>query len=311
MQISLPANINATGLLPFLSLISQPADSEEIVIDFSRLRRVTPAGLAALSATVIRWLKSHHRVSFRGLDECSISNYLRRMDLLKVCGFDEEEGFQRHDSTGRFVPVKLVDEHVSEMGSEIAACLAPGGDEWGHPMADLYDLVFYVLTEVANNIRQHSLGLGYASAQVTRFEGLVRVALADNGIGILGSFKNAGSSWSEAMDDTQGILKALEPRVSCKGGEPNEGVGLTLVTALARLTKSWLMIVSGSGVVQILPKFAEPQVLRLPEGGIYPGTIIALTCRQDAAKDFSGLLETAKQEAGLLRPGTIKAKFER
>jgi hypothetical protein len=310
MKISVPDHINATGLLPFLTLISQPIDSEEIVVDFTRLRRVTPAGLVALSATVIRWLKAHHRVSFQGLDGCPIADYLRRMDLLKVCGFDSSEGFTRHDSKGRFVPVKLVDEHVPKMGDEIATCLAPGGDDFGHPMGDLYDLVFYVMTEIANNIRQHSLGLGYASAQVTRSEGLVRVALADNGIGILESFRNAGHSWSQAMNHPQGILKALEPRVSCKGGEPNEGVGLTLVSALARLTKSWLMILSGSGVVQILPNVAETKAFELPDGGIFPGTIIALTCRQDAANGFSELLYTAKDQAGLLRRGTIKARFE-
>jgi len=310
MKISVPVHINATRLLPFLTLISQPIASEEIVVDFTRLRRVTPAGLVALSATVIRWLKAHHRVRFQGLNGCPIADYLRRMDLLKVCGFDSAEGFTRHDSRGRFVPVKLVDEHVPEMGHEIATCLAPGGDEWGHPKADLYDLVFYVMTEIANNIRQHSLGLGYASAQVTRAEGLVRVALADNGIGILGSFIHARQPWSKGMNDPQGILKALEPKVSCKGGEPNEGVGLTLVSALARLTKSWLMIVSGSGVVQILPQVTGTQAFQLPDGGIYPGTIIAMTCRQEAANGFSKLLHTAKDEAGLLRRGTIKARFE-
>ena len=69
MRIAIPAQINADGLLPFLALLCQPVSlQEEVVLDFSGLRRVTPAGLVALVATVLRWRREHHPVTFEGAD---------------------------------------------------------------------------------------------------------------------------------------------------------------------------------------------------------------------------------------------------
>jgi len=126
LDIFLPPQINAIHLLPFISQLSQPAGKQEITLDFSRLQRVTPAGITALVATVMRWRKEHCSIAFRGLQECSITGYLQRMNVLKACGFESPENFTRHDAKGRFVPVRLIDHRVNEMGHEVAACLAPG-----------------------------------------------------------------------------------------------------------------------------------------------------------------------------------------
>jgi ABC-type transporter Mla MlaB component len=182
MHITIPAQINASGLLPFLATLGQPLSPQEaVVLDFSGLRRVTPAGLVALVAMVLRWQREHHPVSFQGLQTCAITGYLQRMDVFATCGAVLPENFQRHEAKGRFVPVRVIDHRVTEMGNDLATCLAPGGEVFEHPMADLYDLAWYVFTEMANNVRQHSRGVGYVSAQVNRTEGLVRLALADNG----------------------------------------------------------------------------------------------------------------------------------
>ena len=194
------------------------------------------------------------------------------------------------------------------MGHEMAACLAPGGEDYEHPMSGLYDLAWYVLTEAGNNIRQHSGGTGFASAQVHWTEGLVRLALSENGMGILESFRMAGFPWSAGMSDAEAIQKALEPKVSCKATDPNEGVGLTLVSNLAHITKGWLLIVSGNGVLQ-LSAGGNVKVSTLPNAGYHQGTLITLTLAQNAAHDFPQLLHEAKIQAGLLRTGTASGKF--
>lgn len=44
------------GWLPFLAALGRPlVPQEEVGLDFSELRRVTPAGLVDLVATVVRW----------------------------------------------------------------------------------------------------------------------------------------------------------------------------------------------------------------------------------------------------------------
>ncbi len=77
MRIVLPPRINADGLLPFLALLGQRfGEQEEVSLDFTPLRRVTPAGLVALVAAVIRWRKANRTVVFEGTEQCSIANYL-------------------------------------------------------------------------------------------------------------------------------------------------------------------------------------------------------------------------------------------
>ena len=309
MKILMPAQINADGLLPFLAILGRPlAAGEEVVLDFSELRRVTPAGLVALAATVVRWRRENHSVTFEGLKACSILGYLQRMDLFKTCGVELRETFQRHEAKGRFVPVRLIDHQVDTMGTDLAGCLAPGGEDYGHPMSHLYDLSWYVLTETANNVRQHSHGLGYVSAQVNRPEGFVRLALADNGCGILKSFQDVGFQWSEGMTDAEAIRKALEPTVSSKGSPTNEGVGLTLVAGLVRQTKGWLMIVSGQGILQISDDL-EPKTTNLPEDARYQGTLVVMTFRQQNVLDYAALLHAAKINAGLLQRAGEDIRF--
>jgi hypothetical protein len=309
MHLPIPPQINADGLLPFLSHLSTAGSATEIDLDFAGLRRVSPGALVALVATVTRWLRQRRKVNFLNLEQCAITGYLQRMDVLRSIGADLPENFRRHESRGRFVPVQLVDHDVEKMGHDMAACMAPGGDDYEHPHASLYDLAWYVFTETANNARQHSRGLGYAAAQVTRSEGLVRLAVADNGKGILQSFIGAGLPWAQDLNEGEAILKALEPRVSSKGRPTNEGVGLTLVSGLVQQTRGWLLVVSGTGVVRLKPGNA-PEVQLLPDGGRFDGTLVITAFRQADVTNFASLLHDAKFQAGLLRIGVPSGTFK-
>lgn len=308
-MLAVPPVINAAGLIPFLAQLGSVPDSEsEIVLDFSKLRRVSPAGLVALVAAVDRWRRVQARdVRFDGLAQCSICGYLQRMDLLQTCGVDLPELFERHPARGRFVPVQRI-VNVETISREVAACLAPGGDDYGHPLSATYDLAAYVLGELAANVSQHSRGVGYVSAQTNPGEGLVRLAVADNGTGVRQSFVDAGLGWSHKLSDSAALRKALEPRVSSKGEPVNQGVGLTLVAGLARQTQAWLLMVSGSGVILMNPDGALHEG-HLPVPGCYHGTLVALTFRRDKLHDFYELLDTAKQEAGLLVKRPIRTRF--
>lgn len=284
--------------------------AEHIELDFARLRRVSPAGLTVLASRINGWRNRRCVVKALHLSQCLILPYLQRMDLLKVCGLDLPESFVRHEAKGRFVPVRPVDYRVEEMGSAMALCVAPGGDEWGHPMASPYDLVWYVLTEMANNVRQHSAGRGYVAAQVGQLEGMVRLAIADNGMGVLQSFQRAGLAWSAGLDDVGAIRKALEPRISSRGSPTNEGVGLTLTARLAAQAGAWLLIVSGQGFAQIRPNATDPMKTgNLPDAASFAGTLVALTFRQDSVKDFALMLDAAKREAGLLHERPVRSRF--
>lgn len=308
-RITLPVYIHAEGLPAFLGLIGQQVSDEDVVVDFGPLRRVSPAGMVSFIATIKRWQGEGHKVFFENTEICPIMGYLQRMDLFNVCDLKLPEKFVRHESTGRFVPVKRIEHPVEALGSEMAKCVAPGGDDYGHPMSPLYDLTWYVLTEAANNARQHSGGTGFASAQVISTTGLVRLAIADNGKGVLGSFRDAGFPWASGLDDAGAIRRALEPFISSKGSPTNEGVGLTLVSGLAQQTKAWLLIVSGNAMLT-MDNRGNTRTILLPNRAEYKGTMLALTIPQHTVKNFADLLTAAKIAAGLLRSPGITGNFE-
>ena len=111
------------------------------------------------------------------------------------------------------------------------------------------------------------------------------------------------------MTDAAAIRKAIEPRVSSKGSPTNEGVGLTIVTEMTRQTRSWLLIVSGRGVLTLGPN-GNIECRDLDAGACYPGTLIAVTFLQTVVQDFAALLTAAKVEAGLLHRHNPTARFE-
>jgi hypothetical protein len=144
---------------------------------------------------------------------------------------------------------------------------------------------------------------------VTTAEGFVRLALADNGKGVLQSFRDAGLGWSTDLDDAGALKKALEPFVSSKGSPTNEGVGLTLVSELTRLTGGMLLIVSGRGILTIDGK-GSVRAKAQGSNAAFQGTLIALTVPQSKVKDFAVLLTAAKVASGLLRPQNPLTNFQ-
>lgn len=309
MEITLPAAIKSQAILTLIAQMHQAGQEPRIILNFQFVRQVTPAALALITAVVLRWRREKREVHFKGVIECSIMGYLQRMDFFKLCGMDLDESFERHSSSGRFVPVQFVDYSVDALGEQVAECLAPGGGEYDSEMADLYSLAWYVITETANNVRQHSKGVGYLCAQITRKDGLLRFAIADNGKGILNSFREAERDWHDETSDTDAILHALKPRVSSKAGNGNnEGVGLTLVHQLARLTDGWIAVISGTGLVRVSGN-GDPIADTLPDNGCYRGTLVALALRESNVKEYASLLNQAKIEAGLLHKDQPRANF--
>jgi hypothetical protein len=66
MVITLPPQINAAGLLPFLSSLTEKRAVGDVTIDFTFLRRVSPAALAAFACAVDGWEKIRRTVNFYG-----------------------------------------------------------------------------------------------------------------------------------------------------------------------------------------------------------------------------------------------------
>lgn len=308
-MLVIPKYINADGLLPFLAQLAAQSGTEELLIDFTGLQRVSPAGLAALTAFMARRERNRLATNLVGLATCGIRDYLRRMNLLRLCGWEhEEESFERHDPKGRFVPLEEIPHRVDDLGAQIAECIAPGGEDYEHPNAGLYDTAWYLITEMANNVRQHSRGIGFVAAQTTLSDGFVKIAIADCGCGIPGSLKDAGLPWAQHLPDQDIIEQAMVARVSSKGQPSNEGVGLTLSSRIVNLMAGHMLIASGAGTV--IHSNGTTRKEGLPQGVVFPGTLIAITFRRSEASDFNAKLHKAKELEILLRAPGNPATFQ-
>lgn len=290
-----PKTINADGLLPFLGQLAEHAEASELLIDFSGLRRVSPAGLAALTAFMAGRKRRRLATNIVGLETCGILDYLRRMNLLRLCDWErEEESFDRRDPRGRFVPLEEIPHRVDNLGAQIAACIAPGGEDYESPNAGLYDAAWYLITEMANNVRQHSRGVGFVAAQTTPADGFVRIAIADCGCGIPGSLKEAGFPWARDLADEDIIEQAMAARVSSKGQPSNEGVGLTLSSRIVDLMGGHMLVASNGGAI-IRSNQSILKKVNFAEGVRFPGTLVAISFRRSQAADFDLKLHRAKE----------------
>lgn len=305
----IPKHVNAGGLVPFLDLLAGHAADPDLEIDFSELQRVSPAGLAALAAFVSRRTREGLLTAATGMEDCSIRDYLSRMNLPRHCGWEENEGFRRHDSVGRFVPLEPITHQVDDLGDRIAECIAPGGEDYEHPNANLYDTAWYLITEMANNVHQHSGGIGFVAAQTTPADGFVRIAIADGGMGIPGSIKKSGLPWAGDLSDEDIIEQAMVARVSSKGQPSNEGVGLTLSSRIVELMGGHMLVTSLGGTV-IRSRDAEARKSVFEGGRQFPGTLVAMTFQRSEAGDFADKLQRAKELDIPLRDSPHPATFQ-
>jgi len=231
------------------------------------------------------------------------------MNLIRLCDWEqEEEPFNRLDPAGNFLPLRPITHQVEELSNEIASCIAPGGDEFSHPNAGLYDTAFYLISEIANNVRQHSKGQGYVTLQTTKTDGFIRIAIADGGCGIPQSLSDAGLTWTQELSDEDIIEQALVARVTSKGQPANEGVGLTLTSQIVDLMGGHILIASNGGRV-MRDYNMQPKKEPFDGGCCFPGTLVAMTFRRNEAEHFDEKLHKAKLLNNLLQSVTNQATF--
>lgn len=308
MHLTLPERINSDALFPLLNLLSTHRDEPSVTLDFTSLNRISPAGFSALTAWVDHRKKQNFNTTETGLSVCPIASYLQRFNLLHLCNWQElPQTSQRHDPKQRFIPLEQIGHQIEDLGERFADCLAPDGSDPESSSAGLWDATWYLITEMANNVRQHSYGNGFVSAQFTQNDDFVRIAIADSGKGIPTILRN-GLSGTQELNDLACIQKALEAKVSTRGQPTNEGVGLTLSSRAAGLLGGWLMIASGRGALTCKPN--GERILHPPFDGLgLPGTLITMAIKRSEATNFDSRLSQAKELEGLLHPQRHSANF--
>jgi hypothetical protein len=316
ITVRLPPQVYDDSLGHLLSQLGQAAQTASVVVvDFQDVQFYTPAALVTLLAAVDRWMHDGRTVEFANIEASPSFSYLQRMDFFALSGIDLAEKFTRHSSSGRFVPLQPIDEQtksrVGPVCSELARCVFPDQADLDDPgFTGPHDLLEHAASELINNVIQHARGRGYVAAQVYPASGLVRLAVADCGIGIRQSFEEtAPPFWDPKMSDLDAVRTALQPRASSKthlpmawGQTGNAGVGLSILKEVARHADGLFTLISGNGFHQ----HNHHERRRFPtEFNLlhrYAGTICALQLSQQKLGNLQQILQSAKQGIGLLQP---------
>lgn len=306
----LPAYAYEEHLPDLLECLGAGNEAGEIALDFQPVSFWTPGALVLLLAKTHHWLGHGKRVVFRNCKACPAFRYFQRINFFSQCGIQLPEDFRRRDAGSRFVELRRIggegSASVEDLSTDIAYCLFPDADVEDPEHSGLFDLLQYSVSELANNVKQHSRASGFATAQYTARTDLIRVAIADNGIGVLQSFANNGSPhWKRELTDAQAIALALHPKVSSKshltsawGDSINAGVGLTLLKEFCSSTDGHFFMASGSGVC--FQRAGDNLLQQSTLQSNYRGTVCTLSFTRTKIQNFAELLHKAKQAVGLL-----------
>jgi signal transduction histidine kinase len=315
--LRLPSAVFDDSLGDFVTRLAHTArlDDGPVELDFQDVQFYVPGALAALLATVQGWARAKRPVSFLNCESCPAFTYLQRMDFFRLSGVALPENFVRRPAEGRFVPLCRIDGGtvggVQEICTALARCVfAELADSDDPQTAGPFDMVEYATSELINNVIQHARGPGFVAAQVYPQSGLVRLAVADCGIGIRQSFAEFEPPfWDPAMSHLDAVRTALQPKVSSKthlpsawGGPVNAGVGLSMLKEIARHADGMFTLLSGTGFYQHnhLEPRRLPTELSLLEP--YAGTVCALQLPKQRLGNLQEILHTSKQGLGLLQP---------
>lgn len=165
----------------------------------------------------------------------------------------------------------------------------------------------YALGEIIANCQQHAGKPGFVAAQYVARNDCARIGIADFGMGIRESFREAESPhFQEGMSHSDALEKAMTPWVSSKthrksgpyGESPNRGVGLKMVRHMLGDSFGEMLISSGDAWRYYRGNGSVVTGV-LPGGGVFPGTCVSLLFDRGQIADFQQMLGRAGEAIDL------------
>jgi anti-sigma regulatory factor (Ser/Thr protein kinase) len=224
--------------------------------------------------------------------------YLQRMGLFSGLGFTDPVEIKTHEESGRFIPLRKIKngDELQEFTKEIDPLL--------HTDRGNAPVIKHVFGELLRNVIEHS-GAKYGGnvcATFNRKKRKISIGISDAGIGIRRSISRS----HRVSSDLDAIMKALTPGITgatkrIGGNEQNAGAGLFFTKSIAKSTRNYFIVYSGTGYYKLrqTPKRQPVLLLTNPEEDIhtsksevpfFPGTLIGIDVQIDDSKIFNNLL---------------------
>lgn len=186
------------------------AEDCEVKVQFQPGTFMTTSALAQLCSWGL--LRKMQGCSFRFLGEKGVLAYSSRIDLFKHLAFDYEETFERHDESGRFVPLRLLTDRGASLASAVEA-VCELVQQHIEGTQEFLPALRWAVQELTDNIGNHaeSPTPGVLCAQLYPKKRRIEIAICDMGRGIKASLS---SRYPKIWSHGDAITKAMRPGVT-------------------------------------------------------------------------------------------------
>ncbi|MGD8373512.1 MAG: hypothetical protein PVI21_01480 [Candidatus Woesebacteria bacterium] len=258
---------------------------------------VHPANLVLAAALAIKVGKTNSAITGEVPDT---GRYLDRMGLYALTKTKSPFEYREKEPAGRFVPLSVI--RTAEDQSRFIADMIP----LMHLSEENATIVKYVIGELVRNVLEHANAPGGAivAAQYYRKTNRVSIGICDTGIGL---WKSLQTYW-HPKTDADALKLALTPGITGTtrregGSSENAGAGLFFIKSIAKITRNYFVIYSGSAEYTLLkhdkrikrtPRlFADPAQDPHSEAENAPkfeGTLVAVDITLDETPELKQLL---------------------
>ncbi len=317
-KILLPSKVVTPRQLRGLLALLADVKTDDVV-DFREFRFYVPVAVVAVlsvlkktEARILPQIEKQHK-------------YLQRIDFFRIArpNLAYEEPFIRKEEK-TFTRIQTVSATTNELNVAKNVCfdiLKNVEMKKGHPSSEKLDniksTITYALGEIVRNVIQHSESQGFVFSQYFPERDIIRIGIADCGIGIRESFRRNNSEFfdPESDDDVSMLQKALRDRTSSKFNVPrpyglpdNQGVGLTRVDSICELLYGSFFIASGSASYFRNGENAGYEPL---PGAAFPGTVVGIEISPFQLDNypFPELISEAEGLGGQLEDDRLDALF--
>lgn len=209
--------------------------------------------------------------------------YLDRMGLYDLTKTESPFDYRKKEEAGRFVPIKVI--KTADDQSHFITDMIP----LLHLTEENTTIVKYIIGELVRNVLEHSFAKKGAivAAQYYKKTNRVSIGICDTGIGI---WKSMNTHW-HPKNDIDAIKLALTPGITGTtrkegGTAENAGAGLFFIKSIAKITRNYFAIYSGSAQYTLLKH--DKRIKNVPR--LYPDPFRDPHSKTNNAPSFQGTL---------------------
>ncbi len=299
MKIHIPNSVWLGNIDPFLEGFD-PSHPQSLQVTFhKKWISVHPLILSMIAALGVGLEPSSIECEVL---EAKSKHYLERMGLFHFLGIKSGIRVTEHEPAGRFVPLTQIrtSSELTQFIGEVTPLL--------HLDPLHAEPLRYIMSELIRNVLEHAQSPqgAFVCAQYYKKSNIVRIGIADAGIGIFRSIIQS----HHPQNDLEAICLALTPGITGTtaregGTEANAGAGLFFIKSIAVANNDFFVLYSGHALYKLLKRkgerirlHADPLLDRHSKRDNLPvwhGTAVGIDLSLDAKQEFSFLLKMFRE----------------